>query len=314
MFNSERWTWLVEQTYGYKRVAIENVTPALFYSEVANEMGDYVVAPPFGDFVWLTSKQLSALSLFVENHLDWAIQLKVCADVMPKANHFITERSGYVHQINYPSYEEWSECLINCKFRNQVTQGRKNGLVVNISHEETAILNFWEMHANLRMNKFGEIPQPKAFFLHLHRMYFEENLGFVINASDRSGNLIAGIIVLVENDTAYYKFAASIPSSLALRPNNFLMDRLIAYLDELGIKKMNLGYTGATTEYNGLRKFKLSAGASETNRYTMRTANYESLTFRQIEVVNKHVMDLIKRKPSLEIVDQFSERYYKYFV
>ena len=314
MFNSERWTLLVEQAYGYKSVVIDNFTPALFYSEVTNEMGEYAVAPPFGDFIWLTIDQLSALSRFAGRHRDWAIRLKVCANVIPTEKHFITEPSGYVHQINYTSYDEWSEALITCKFRNQVNQGRRNGLAVNVSRDESAILDFWKMHANLRVAKFGEIPQPKAFFLHLHRMYLREDLGFVINACDKSGNLIAGIIVLVDNGTAYYKFAASISAALALRPNNLLFDRLIAYLDEIGIKKVNLGFTGGTTEYNGLRKFKLSAGAEESQRYTMRTGRYESLKFPEIGEINRKVIDLINGKPTLEAVDQFSERHYKYFV
>ena len=100
-----------------------------------------------------------------------------------------------------------------------------------------------------------------------------------------------------------------------LRPNNYLLDRLIFQLDALGLKKLNLGYTGATQEYEGLRHYKLSAGASESILYKL-TKNLLFDNGREEEVgeINEKIRSLITTKPSLKIVDEFSNYYYKYFV
>ena len=131
---------------------------------------------------------------------------------------------------------------------------------------------------------------------------------------DRDDNLVAGIVVLIEGDTAYYKYAASRLDSLKLRPNNYLLDRLIFHLSERNIRKLNLGYTGASAEYSGLRKYKLSAGASESPRYILTTTAYNSLNLSRIGELNEIVGEFISEEPSLTEVDAFSQRFYKHFI
>ena len=160
------------------------------------------------------------------------------------------------------------------------------------------------------MKKFGEVPQPREFFLNLHRIYLINDRGFLINAYDSNSNLVAGIMVLVEGDTAYYKFAASKLSALSMRPNNFLLDHLIAHLGELGIGKLNLGYTGSSLSYSGLRKYKLSAGANEYPRYSVTTRNFNLVNSEHIQSINRQVSTLIKENAELDEVYEYS--YFEY--
>ena len=153
-----------------------------------------------------------------------------------------------------------------------------------------------------------------SFFLNIHKAYFEEDKGFLIGAYDQNSKLVAGIVVLLEEQIAYYKFAASQPAFLALRPNNLLIDRLIAYLDEREIRKLNLGYTGSSDQYRGLRKYKLSAGAIEIPRRIFKTRPYTSLNMERVDEINCQVLDFTRRSPSMGEVDQFSEKCYSYFV
>ncbi len=315
MFNSKRWACVTEQTYGYKCDVITGSQPPLYYTRINNKIGKYIVLPAFGDFVRINKSQSDALSRLFEGNTNCAMRVRICADTRPEVSSFDCSWDGYVHHISYLSYSEWYERLINGKFRNQIRQGQKSGLVATISHDRKSILDFWEMHANLRMRKFSQIPQPKSFFLNLYESYIKENRGFVISAFDRGANLIAGIVVLIEDYIAYYKFAASSSLALNLRPNNFLLDRLVQHLDQSGIKDLNLGYTGASAEYQGLRRYKRSAGATEKNRYSLTTSLFSNkLNPSQLNHVNREVKKLIGREQTLETINEFSEQYYRLFV
>jgi len=173
---------------------------------------------------------------------------------------------------------------------------------------------FWGMHAVLRQKKFKEIPQPWTYFNNIYEIFFKSGQGFIIGAHSSTNDFIAGILVIIHNGAAYYKFNASDTKHLDLRPNNLLIDRLIHYLDEMNIKKLNLGYTGHSASYEGLRVYKVSAGAKEYNRFTLRTPNFADLDRTRISVINERVQSLIDRNPSLDEVDRFSMNNYKYFI
>ena len=170
------------------------------------------------------------------------------------------------------------------------------------------------MHALLRINKFNQIPQPSKFFEYIYYQYFKNNNGFVIHAYDLENNLIAGILFIISGDAAFYKFSASYLESLKYRPNNLLMDRLIKYCDERAINKLNLGYTGLSEGYEGLRQYKLHAGAKEYPRYLLKTDSFSNLKMDIISQINIKVSELIKAETSLDKIDQFSTENYKYFI
>jgi hypothetical protein len=314
MFNTQRWVDLSERSYGYKGHVEQGQYLDLHLIKVKNEIGSYTVAPSFGDFIHVTKYQMQDIEKFARENPESALRIKVCCDIKPVSREFNVDDAGFVHELEFESYEDWRRNNIKCKFRNQINQGMRSGLVARISTDFDDLVSFWELHARLRVAKFRELPQPKQFFVELHKLYIEQELGFIISAYDGVDNLVAGIVVLIEGDTAYYKYAASRLDSLKLRPNNYLFDRLIFHLNELKIRKLNLGYTGASVEYGGLRKYKLSAGASESSRYILTTAAYSALNLSRIDQLNEIVGEFINQDPSLTEVDAFSQCFYKNFI
>ena len=75
--------------------------------------------------------------------------------------------------------------------------------------------------------------------------------------------------ILINNKTCYYKFNASINKMLQYRPNNHLIDFLVRFLSEQEIKILDLGFTGSSNSYSGLREYKKSIGAREYIRYNL---------------------------------------------
>ena len=313
MFQTTAWARLSEIVYGFELQPNKGVSQDFVFSKVCNEVGEYLVTPVFGDFITLTQKDCKDLAKLAALEPEAPMRVKALSKKRPTISGFTVEDSGFIHELEFRSYTKWKSEQIKCKFRNQVGQGARAGLTALVSRKEEDIVKFWEMHAMLRVTKFSEIPQPREFFLEIFRSYFKADLGFMLGGYDRQSRLIAGIIVLLDGDTAYYKFAASAPEALKLRPNNFLIAELIAYLEEIGIKKINFGYTGSGAEYAGLRKYKLSTGAIETPRYTLKTAPFANLDMSSVVATNKGVADFLKTNPTLDQIDQFSNQHYRNF-
>jgi CelD/BcsL family acetyltransferase involved in cellulose biosynthesis len=85
-------------------------------------------------------------------------------------------------------------------------------------------------------------------------------LGMVVLARLRK-RPIAGAIFLSWNSTLTYKYGASDPAFLELRPNNLVMWRAMEWGSANGCRTLDFGKTD--TDNVGLRRFKSSWGADE---------------------------------------------------
>ena len=314
MFNTKDWGRVTEDTYGYPVETHSNKDFSLYYSHVKNKIGEYFVAPSFGDFVPINQEEIGTIDQWASNFRETPILVKVCCDFEPVMERFVVERSGFIHQIEFNSYSEWYENGVAYRFKRNIKKGRKNNLDVRIEKTKDSVRQFWEMHAWLRLKKFYEIPQPWTYFENIYNIFFKTGNGFTINAYTEENALIAGILVILNEGVAFYKFNASVLERLDIRANNYLLDRLIHYLSGINIKKLNLGYTGSSSSYEGLRTYKVTAGATEYMRFTLRTPSFNSLDQTMIDNINNEVQVLINSNPTLEKVDKFSSKYYKYFI
>jgi hypothetical protein len=85
-------------------------------------------------------------------------------------------------------------------------------------------------------------------------------LGFVVIASF-GRRPVAGAVFFQFAKRAVYKFAASDVKFQNLRPNNLVIWEGARYLAENGAEELDLGRTALG--HTGLRRFKLSCGATE---------------------------------------------------
>jgi hypothetical protein len=314
MFNTYKWNQLVQDTYGYPSKVFKSNGLTIYYAHVKNKIGEYYVAPPFGDFILLGENHLNTVRKWIVGIAPIPVLLKACCDFTPSISGMTCKPTGFIHQIEYDSYLQWYNNLVIHRFKRNIKKGTKNRLYLKIENSRESVQKFWEMHAVLRQKKFGEIPQPKEFFNNIYKIFINSGFGFIFSAYSANNELIASILVLLHNETAYYKYNASDVTQLYLRPNNLLIDRLIFYLDSIGIKKLNLGYTGNSPNYEGLRVYKLSTGAKEYNRYALRAQNFNQLDHTIVSTINKKVNNLLRKNPSLIEIDQFANQNYKYFI
>jgi CelD/BcsL family acetyltransferase involved in cellulose biosynthesis len=108
--------------------------------------------------------------------------------------------------------------------------------------------------------KHGLLPQPWSFFANIHRYLIATGRGYLLLA-DVGGETIGGDLLLQFRDQLTYKFNASDPRFLHLRPNNLLLWRAMHLGAEAGYRTLDLGRCEEDNE--GLRRFKLLGGARE---------------------------------------------------
>jgi CelD/BcsL family acetyltransferase involved in cellulose biosynthesis len=142
--------------------------------------------------------------------------------------------------------------------RRDAAKARREGVVAERRRDRQALRDFYGLHLATR-RRHGVPTQPKGFILALEQL-FARGLGFVIVAR-HEGRPIAAAVFMTFAGTLTYKYSASDPEFLRLRPNHLFMAEAIRHGCELGLDSVDFGRTDIHNK--GLASFKRSWGATE---------------------------------------------------
>jgi hypothetical protein len=314
MFGQEPWALLTRNAYNYSIREFADRKVGFFFAQVENDLGRYNVAPAFGDYIALGEDPLGVIDRFMLANPELPAKFKFTADIaLDKSAASITE-DGFIHTIKFDSYEQWLVDRVHKDFRRMVKQARRRGVNITKHSDLESVREFWRMHVDLRVQKFAEIPQPETFFFELFEQFLEKGQGAIYFARDESGAAIGGVLVIMDGSKAFYKFNASRYEFLKLRPNNLLIDFIVSDLSKKGFVSLDLGFTGVSPEYSGLRKFKENAGGLSVPRYTWKSANFHKLDIAVLTDTNAKVTKLLEAQPTYEELNMFAEIHYKKFI
>jgi CelD/BcsL family acetyltransferase involved in cellulose biosynthesis len=143
--------------------------------------------------------------------------------------------------------------------RRAVKKARREGIAVRVGTSVEDMKAFYQLNV-LTRRKHGLIPQPWSFFHNIQRHHMAKGSGWLLLA-EKDGAVIAGDLLLGCKGQLVYKFNASDPKYLALRPNNLLLYNAIEFGVEHGYRDFDLGR--CEEENEGLRRFKLLWGSAE---------------------------------------------------
>ena len=90
---------MTEKSYGYKIERFSHNDFNLFYAHVKNEIGEYFIAPSFGDFIYIENSNFEALNRLYDSNKGIPIKLKVLSETKPDLKNFEASESGFIHQI-----------------------------------------------------------------------------------------------------------------------------------------------------------------------------------------------------------------------
>ena len=173
-----------------------------------------------------------------------------------------------------PSTSDWvrhrvdlTDHLANSPFpssvRRNLRKAEKAGLEFRLETDPSAMAVFYRLHV-LTRRRLGVPVQAKAYFRKIQERIVSGGLGFVATVHD-GPRVIAAAVFLGFAKSLIYKYGASDPEALALRPNELLFARAIATAREMGYDHFDFGVTKVSNE--GLRRFKMKWGSREDPVY-----------------------------------------------
>jgi hypothetical protein len=269
IFHSTAWARVLVDTYGhrpcYVQISLNGILLALVpmmevHSVLTRSRG---ICLPFSDYC-------APLTFSTFGH-ELVVQ-KLHQIARERRWSYFELRGHSVVPINVPASESYyghfldlrigSEMLISnfsSSVQRAVRKAQRSGLNVSIQSSPDAMAQFYKLHVRTR-RRHGVPPQPRSFFINIQRHLISPGFGFIVIVECQKGPIAAAIFFKLGRH-AVYKFGASDERLQELRANNLAMFEAIRYLAEGGVEALHFGRT--ETENQGLRRFKLSWGATE---------------------------------------------------
>ncbi len=271
IFHHPAWLALLTASYGYKPFVVATVTPdgeldtGLPFMEVNSPLkGRRWAALPFTDHCMPLSCSPSGLDRL-------STQLGALA---AQPGQPMIELRGYAlkHPLGQKS-DEYAFHLLDLRpdadsllrgmhtmHRRNIRAARSAGVRVSQGTSAEHMEQFYRLHL-LTRRKQGVPVQPRRFFRLMRETLLEQGLGF-IQLAYHQDRCVAAAVFLHWQKTLTYKYGASDPSALNLRPNNLLFWDAIEWGHQHGYERFDMGRSDI--ENTGLRTFKSRWGAEES--------------------------------------------------
>lgn len=169
--------------------------------------------------------------------------------------------NGWVrHELNTTGPVDQIIARSSSSVRRNLRKAQRSQLRFECRTDADAMESFYRLHL-LTRKKLGVPIQPRLFFRRLAQWVFPHNLGFV-GIVRKGPDAIAAGVFLTRGQMMTYKYGASHPDALDMRPNDWLFHQAIRRATEEGYSRFDFGIS--RLEEEGLRRFKRKWGASET--------------------------------------------------
>jgi CelD/BcsL family acetyltransferase involved in cellulose biosynthesis len=296
VFHHPAWLSVLADTYGFKPFVVTTIEQGVVRSGVPlTAVGALLrqqrwVSLPFSDIcgpLGSNPQQLMAeVAAAARAQGTRRVEFRSAIDGLPSA------RVGYLHTLDITrSLDDLHAGFRKSRVQRGIRQAERNGVVVEAVVSETEFVEtFFRLHV-LTRKKLGVPVQPLRFFTALWRRMIEPGHGTVLVAR-RHDRAVAAAVFLRWNEHASYKFGASSPADLQLRPNHLLMWRGIQWAREVGATVFDFGRT--EPEHEGLLEFKRGWGVQESE---LRYSYIGGLAAQGSGRATRLVGSVIKRSP-----------------
>jgi len=315
LFSSKKWIEVLSREYDfefYYFVIRKEADVVIPFAVVNNLKGRQIISLPFSDYIATDNIHSDDYFIFIDSlkkkYPALPITLKTTFDDTLGIGK-ITRR-GYYHTINLVDEVNYTPA-----FERGLTKAEKAGLVVVHRNTITGLRQFYSLYSNLRIRKFNSIPQPFSFFRRIFDVFISAGLGEIINVLS-DGKIIASLIALKSGNTLYYKFGASDLDNLYSRPNNLLFNYLINYAKNINCTTLDLGFSGSSPSYAGLRRFKEGMGGikNEITYYRFDPVNYDGKHENIVSgLLSRYTKSLIESNADYKNIERVSSMIYRNF-
>jgi CelD/BcsL family acetyltransferase involved in cellulose biosynthesis len=196
--------------------------------------------------------------------------------------------------------------------RRAIRKARRNVTVRRAQHKGD-LRAFFELHLGLRKYKYELLAQPYRFFEHIWDHFIAKDKGALMLAVHES-HIIAGVLFLEWQDKLYYKFNASAPESVSLRPNDLIVWEGIKYGQRKGYEYLDFGLSDWDQE--GLLRYKRKFATEEKtiSFLTYTPGGSPSQEERQMRALLPQITDLFVDETVPDcITERAGEVLYRFF-
>jgi CelD/BcsL family acetyltransferase involved in cellulose biosynthesis len=195
--------------------------------------------------------------------------------------------------------------------RRNLAAAQRAGVRVEVREDVDAVRTFHRLHVGLRKHKYRLLAQPMAFFENIWHEFGPG--GCVTLLASLDGEVIAGAMFLEWNDTLYYKFGASVPAHLQVRPNDAVYWAGIGRAVERGLRLVDWGLSDL--DQPGLVAFKRKWAGIEDRIVTLRSGTW--LQRPEQQEFGRELGELTRLLTDASVPDEISARagavLYRYF-
>ena len=206
------------------------------------------------------------LGQFIKNNPEKGFEIRWS---FPGMGSLVPKQDFVLHKLTLFEDFDTNLKLIHPGSNRNARAARKHGIRIEIGKDSRHLKEFYHLHLMTR-RKQGVPIQPFSFFNKIMSDILEKDLGFIM-AAYQGSKCLAAALFLTWNKTITYKYGASDPGGLSLRPNDLLIQEIIRYGCEHQFTGLDLGRTD--TANTGLRTYKSCWGAVEISPYLQLCTN-----------------------------------------
>lgn len=269
-FHTSAWAKVLHEAYSYKPVyftLIQNSKLKILLPVMAVKSlltGSRGASLPFTDHCPAISENQNAFDEVFEHVIDYgkkanwkAIDLKCCVSYLRGTT--LPYETFLTHDLDVSQPEQEIFSSFRDSTKRNIKKAIQSGVQVKVQHSLESVKEFYRLNCITR-KAHGLPPQPFYFFKKIHEHILSQNKGFVVLAAHKN-KVIAGAVFFQFGQQAVFKYGASDPKYLDLRPNNLVMWEAVKWHCQNGFSTLNFGRT--ELQHNGLLQFKRGWGAEE---------------------------------------------------
>lgn len=269
VFHAPAWLRVLKDTYDFNVRAVialdERGEPrsGITYCKIEDMMDPRIVSLPFSDFcdpLVSDGEEWKHLSdrLLSEGY---RIRLRCLHNSLPLDD----ERFSQVNRAKWHCMdlrqdidELWAG--LSGSARRAIRKARRKDLEVRVASDKDDLRAFFELHRGVRKYKYQLLAQPYRFFENIWDQFIAKDKGALIVA-DHKGQVVGGVLFLEWQNKFYYKFNASSPDHLSLRPNDLIVWKGVEYGQARNYDYLDFGLSDWDQE--GLLRYKRKFASEE---------------------------------------------------
>jgi lipid II:glycine glycyltransferase (peptidoglycan interpeptide bridge formation enzyme) len=267
-----------------------------------------LISLPFTDYLpYVASDHQSVETLchLIRDEFRGRIETVVVRGDIPVAG--LENASHHVrHELRTDRPMDEIELSFASAIKRNLRKGKREQLEFEKRNDDDAIEIFYRLHV-LTRKKLGVPVQSKSYFRRLSAKLIKPGLG-CIGIVKHANTPIAAVVLLGFNGRLTYKYAASDPSALEHRPNDWLVYNAIRIASEEEYRFFDFGISDKNQE--GLRRFKSKWGATESEifySYVLGQSDSDGGQSRAMRIA----AEVIKRSPTM-VCRALGSAFYKY--